>query len=465
MYDLALKNGWVVTGEGIHRTNIYVKEGKIAAITDADNEAASVQDLAGLYVLPGCIDTHCHFRDPGATQKEDFAHGTRAAAAGGVTTVFDMPNTNPSVLEGADVQKKTEYFSDKAFTDYGIWGLSLGQINLDKLAGMKTAGAAAVKFFWGYAINEKTHALIYNYTPGQPGVIPPLDDGEVYEIFEQIAKNGQILAIHAENSELIHVLTKRNEASGRKDYQALLSSRPALAEVLTVQTALAFSKATGARLHVLHVTSKEGVELIRRAKADGVPVTAETCPQYLMLSADDYDRVGPMIKVYPVIKEKKDQLALWQGLKDGTLDFIASDHAPHLISEKQGSLFDIPSGMCGVESMLTLMLGEVSKGQITLPFVARIMAENPAKIYGLATKGRIAVGLDADFAVVDMRETHTIRNEELHSKEPMTAFDGLEVTGWPVRTYLRGQLIMQDRKICEEKPIGQKAPLCHNETR
>ena len=465
MYDLALKNGWVVRDGEIQRRHVYVKDGKIAAITEQEEAAVLVQELDGLYLLPGCIDTHCHFRDPGATQKEDFAHGTRAAAAGGVTTVFDMPNTNPAVLDGAGVREKAEYFRDKAFVDYGLWGLSLGHLNLDTLGEMKEAGSPAVKFFWGYAINEQTHALIYNYTPGQPGVIPPLDDGEVYEIFERIAKNGQILAIHAENSALIHTLTQRNTAGNSQDYRALMASRPALAEVLTIQTALAFARDTGAHLHVLHVTSKEGVELIRRAKADGVPVTAETCPHYLMLSADDYDRVGPMIKVYPVIKEKSDQLALWEGLKDGTLDFVASDHAPHRIREKQGSLFEIPSGMCGVESMLTLLLGEVSKGKITLPFVARVLAENPAAVYGLTSKGQIAVDKDADFVVVDMQETRTIHNADLHSKEPMTAFDGLEITGWPVMTYLRGQMIARKHEICEEKPIGRMVPLCNNGTR
>lgn len=461
MYDLALKHGSVV-GDTIYHANVYIKDGKIASITAQDEEAASVQDVTGLYVLPGCIDTHCHFRDPGATQKEDFAHGTQAAAAGGVTTVFDMPNTNPAVLDGDDVRKKVTYFQDKAYVDYALWGLSLGHINLEKLADIKAAGAAAIKFFWGYAINAKTHALIYNYTPGQPEIIPPLDDGEVYEIFEKIAENGQILAIHAENSALINMLTQRVKASGRKDYRALVETRPALAEVLTVQTALAFARDTGAHLHILHVTSAEAVELIRQAKADGVPVTAETCPQYLFLSADDYDRIGPMIKVYPVVKEEKDRLALWQGLLDGTLDFVASDHAPHLIKEKQGDLFTIPSGMCGVETTLTLLLGEVSKGNITLPFVSKVLAERPAKIYGLPSKGTLEPGKDADIVLVDMNETHTIRNEELHSKEPLTAFDGREITGWPVRTYLRGQMIADHRNICETSPLGKYLDLSHH---
>lgn len=454
MYDLAVRNGKIVDTD-IYSATIYIKDGLIAEISEEEKPAAASCNAEGLFILPGVIDTHCHFRDPGTTYKEDFLHGTKAAAVGGVTTVFDMPNTNPAVLSGEEVDQKGKYLAHKAYVDYALWGLSLGHLNLTELAGMKEAGAAAVKFFWGYAINEKTHALVYNYEPGQKDVIPPLDDGEVYEIFEQIARNGQILAIHAENSALIRVLTKRTLASGRRDYQALLEARPALAEVLTIQTALAFAEDTGAHLHVLHVSSEAGVELIRQGKAKGIPVTAETCPHYLFLSDEDYERVGSAIKVYPVIKKESDRQALWQGLMDGTLDFVASDHAPHSIAEKDGDLFSIPSGMCGVESLLPLMLGEVSKGRITLPFVVDVLCKKPAAIYDLPAKGTIRTGADADLVLVDMNKTKVIRNEELHSKEPLTAFDGMEVTGWPVKTFLRGKLIAENHNICEDTPSGR----------
>ena len=187
-----------------------------------------------------------------------------AAAVGGVTTVLDMPNTNPAVLDGVNVRKKIAYFHDKAYVDYGIWGLSLGDLNLDKLLSMKEAGAAAIKFFWGYAIDAKTHALIYNYTRGQENVIPPLDDGEVYAIFRQIAANRQILAIHAENSALIRRLTEELATSktADDDYAAFLSTRPSLAEELTVATAISMARDTGAHLHILHMTSRRGVELV-----------------------------------------------------------------------------------------------------------------------------------------------------------------------------------------------------------
>lgn len=455
MYDLALKNGFVVTDTEIFRSNIYVQNSKIAEISTEDKNAAQTFDIAGKYILPGCIDTHCHFRDPGATQKEDFTTGTQAAVAGGVTTVFDMPNTNPSVLSAEDLQWKADYFSQKAYADYGIWGLALGKLNLENLPKLCCAGVCAVKFFWGYAINAKTKALIYNYNPEDKDVILPPDDGEVYEIFAQMAKTDKIIAIHAENNELIQTLTTKLKQSGKADYKALVASRPALAETMTVQTAALLAKATGAHLHILHLTSEMGVEAVRRAKADGVNITAETCPQYLFLSSKDYDKVGPMMKVYPVIKHETDRLALWQGLKDGTVDFVASDHAPHLISEKQGELFSIPAGMCGVETMLPLMLNEVSRGKITLPFVAKVLATNAADIYALHDKGRLAIGKDADMVVVDMQKTDTIENEKLHSKQPLTAFAGRKIQGWPIKTFLRGQLVMQDNKIIADKPCGK----------
>lgn len=455
MYDLALKNGFIVDDTSIYQGNIYIQNEKIAEISSADKPAKNCYDLTGKYLLPGCIDTHCHFRDPGSTAKEDFSTGTKAAIAGGVTTVFDMPNTNPSVLNKADLQYKVDYFSTKAFADYGIWGLSLGELNLAELEELCAKGASAVKFFWGYAINAKTKALVYNYNSNDADIIPPLDDGQVYEIFEEMAKTGKILAIHAENIELIQTLTKRLQKSGRTDYEALIDSRPALAEALTIQTASLLAKATNARLHILHVTSKMGVEAIRQAKANGVKITGETCPQYLFLSSKDYDRVGPMMKVYPVIKHEEDRLALWEGLFDGTLDFVASDHAPHIISEKQGGLFEIPAGMCGVETMLPLMLNEVSRGHITLPFLVKIMSKNVADIYNLSQKGLLKEGKDADIVVVDMDKIDTIENEKLHSKQPLTAFAGQKIKGWPIKTFLRGKLVMNNNEIIDEMPSGK----------
>jgi dihydroorotase-like cyclic amidohydrolase len=198
-----------------------------------------------------------------------------------------------------------------------------------------------------------------------------------------------------------------------------------------------------------------GVNLIREAKAKNINVTAETCTHYLFLSDKDYGKIGSGMKVYPPIKRESDRLALWEGLKDGTLDYVSSDHAPHAVREKKGDLFEIPSGMCGVETTLPLMLNEVSKGKITLPFLVQVLSEKAAGLYKIDDrKGAVKVGNDADLVILDMNKKQKILNKNLHSKEPFTAFDGFEVTGWPQRTYLRGILIAGDGEILN-KPEGR----------
>lgn len=455
MYELGIINGSLVSGTEIKQTNLYISKGKVAEISQQVLPADQIYDAAGLYIMPGCIDVHCHFRDPGHTVKEDFPHGTRAAAVGGVTTVCDMPNTNPPVMDARGFHAKADYFSSRSYVDYALWGLALGKLNSDNLQEMADAGVVAVKFLWGYAVNKLTFELIYNYKEGMPDLIPPLNNGEVFELFEDVAKTGLLMAIHAEDHALVHTLTSRVLSSPRRDYGALLQARPNLAEEVAIKTAISFSKATGARLHIAHMSTGEGVELVREAKRQGIPVTAETCTHFLFLDADDYERVGPVMKVYPPVRGKKDREVLWQGLLDGTIDLVCSDHAPHTIAQKQGDLFSIPAGMCDVETMLPLMLNEVSRGAITLPLVVRTMAENPAKLFNLyPQKGCLLPGADADLVIVDMNRQAEIRNEKLHSKEPLTAYHGTPVKGWPTATFVRGFQVVKDGEVLSA-PLGR----------
>lgn len=448
MYDLRISNGLIVTGQEIIKADLYVQNSKVAYISLEPMEAYQTYDANGLYILPGCLDTHVHFRDPGHTHKEDFEHATRAAAVGGMTTVLEMPNTNPPTTDVANMQAKIAGLEPKAYVDYGLWGLCLGEANINDLTNLQNAGTVAFKFFWGYAFDKRNFQLVYNYKPAMTGIIPPLDNGEVYELFEAVGQLGAIIAIHAEDHALVQRMTARVKRSGQRDYEALLMARPNLAEELTVQTAISFSKATGAKLHILHMSTAEGVELVRQAQQRGIQVTAETCPHYLFLDADDYDRVGPAMKVYPPIKRKSDREALWSGLRDGVISVVSSDHAPHTLEEKKGDLFTIPSGMCGVETALPLMLNEVNEGRLALPFVVKVLAENPAKLFNLyPRKGSLNIGADADMVVVDMTKSSTILNEKLHSKQPFTAFDNTLVRGWPVATFLRGQQIVQDGEV------------------
>jgi allantoinase len=457
MWDHIIRNGILVTSQNMFEADVYIKDGKIAAISKEPLQGAAKEetDAKGCYVLPGLMDTHIHSRDPGPTYKEDFFTSTQAAAAGGITTVFEMPNTKRTINNVENFYAQIENLSKKAHVDFGLWAICLGKLNLQNIQSLNEAGVIGFKFFWGYAINSKTFELAYNYTPGMGDVIPPLHDGEVYLMFEEVAKTGKIFAIHAENNDLIQSLTEKVLESGRRDYDALLEGRPPLAEKVTVATGIHFAKATGARLHILHVSAGESVDLIEQAQRQGLPITAETCPQYLFLCNEDYERVGPMMKIYPPIKYREDQERIWKGLEDGVLTIICSDHAPHTVEEKTGDLWSIPAGMVGVETMVPLLLNAVSEGKLTLQQVVALCSENPAKQYGIyPQKGSIAIGTDADFTIVDLAKKVVIKKENLHSRSQNTGFDGVEVTGYPVGTIVRGQTVMKNGEIVSA-PIGK----------
>lgn len=456
-WDHVIKNGNIVTAEETYQANLYINDGKIISISteELEGEAKETTDATGLYVLPGLIDTHIHSRDGGATYKEDFFHSTKAAAAGGITTVFEMPNTNPPVNNEENFHKQVGNLKKKAHVDFGIWGICLGDLNLNELQELNQAGVVGFKYFWGYAVDKNTYQLIYNYEEGMVDVIPPCDDGEVYRMLEEVAKTEKTFAIHAENSDLINYLTEKMKATGKSDYETVLASRPNLAEEMTIQAGIAMAKQTGTRLHILHVSSAEGVELISQAQAEGYPITAETCPHYLFLTNEDYEKIGPSMKVYPLVKHQKDQDRLWQGIADGTLSFVCSDHAPHTEEEKSGNLWSVPAGMCGVETLAPLMINAVSDSKLTLQQVVSLLSTNPAKQFGVyPQKGALQVGSDADVTIVDMNKETEIKRENLHSKSKVTAYDGVQIKGMPVMTIVRGTTVMKDGQIISE-PLGQ----------
>lgn len=448
MYQLLIKNGKIVTPEDSYEANLYVQNGKIAAITGCDicMDAERVYDATGKCVYAGFIDTHVHSRDGGATQKEDFLHSTTSAACGGITTLLEMPNAVPAVATVDNFYKQRENLQSKAYIDYGMWGLCVGDLNNADLAGLNEEGVVGFKFFWGYAIRKDNFNLIYSPKSGDENVIPPLEDGEVYRIFREVAKTGKELAIHAENAPLIKSLSAElKEEDFPNAYEALLAQRPILAELSTTQQAIAFAKETGCHLHVLHVTAKAVVDAIREAQKEGVNVTAETCPHYLFLTNEDYEKVGNMMKCYPPIRYKEDQEALWKGLMDGTLDHVCSDHAPHTKKDKEGCLADIPAGMCGIENMVSLMATAVNEGRITENQLAAVLSENPARHYGIyPQKGSLQVGTDADITIMDFEKKSIIEAEKLHSVSKVTPFDGFKVKGMPVATFLRGVLIAEN---------------------
>lgn len=451
-WDHIIKNGTIVTGSETYKANIYVQDGKIAAITadELPGEAAEITDAAGKYVLPGFIDTHCHSRDGfnGAHYKEDFFHSSSAGAASGITTIYEMPNCNPAIYNVERLNQLVECITPKAHVDFGVWGLCLGDLNNDELPKLAEAGVVGFKFFWGYAIDAKAYQLIYNYEEGMKDVIPPLDLGQIYKIFRTVKETGKMVAIHAENFDIIKLLTAEVTASGDTSYDAMLRARPPYSETITIETAISLSRAIGTHLHILHLAAGDGVDLIRRAQAEGCAVSGETCPQYLALTNVEAGKLGSVVKGYPPIRTKYDQEKLWGGLLDGTLSLVCSDHAPHSPEEKAADLWHAPAGAATIETMPLVLLDAASKGRLSLNKVAEVLSEKPAKMFGTyPMKGAMLPGADADFVVVDMEKEYVFHQEQMHSRTKMSPYDGWTFKGKPVKTILRGVTTAENGEI------------------
>lgn len=449
---LLVRNGSVVTPEGVLELDILCDGGRIAGLFERGAEVAAdeVVDAAGKLIFPGFIDPHVHSRDPGLTQKEDFAHSTLGALVGGVTTIIEMPNAIPPVDSVAVLNDRREQHEQVAWVDFGLWGISIGDSNLHELGPMIEAGAAAIKIFWGYALRKDTKQLVYNLgdEPLENVILPP-DNGTVLRVFEAVAKVGGLLAAHCEDRDIL-ASSEADLGHPIESYDDLLRARPAIAEATSIAVASQFAKSTGCRFHVVHMASAEGAEVVRQARSQGFPVTAETCPQYLSLSAEDYERIGPMMKVYPPIRGVQDREALWAAVNDGTIVSVGSDHAPHTVEEKAQGLGTQPAGGVGCETFGPVMLDRLFRGDTTPERFAEVMSTSTAKLYGLyPKKGAILPGSDADLTIVDPAATWTVRNEELVAKQPTSAWNGFELTGMPTMVILRGEIAMKDRK-----PVG-----------
>jgi allantoinase len=449
---LLIKNGSVVTPDGVQEVDILCEDGKIAALLNrgVEVEADEILDISGQIVFPGFIDPHVHSRDPGLTEKEDFAHSTLGALLGGVTTVLEMPNAVPPV-DSVDVfhQRKAQH-EKVAWVDFGLWGMSIGEENLEDLGPLVEAGVVAVKIFWGYALRKDTRQLVYNIgdEPIENVILPP-NNGTVLRVFKAMAKAGGLLAAHCEDRDIL-ASSEADLGHPIESYQDLLDARPDTAESTAIATGAEFSRVTGCRFHVVHMASAKAIDVVRAAQANGIQITAETCPQYLTLSDQDYDRIGPMLKVYPPVRTVADQAALWGALTDGTIASIGSDHAPHTVKEKSQGLATQPAGGVGCETFGPVLADAVFKRNFSLERFAEVVSTSTAKLYGLyPRKGVIRPGSDADLTIVDPNATWAVKEEELVAKQPTSAWKGFELTGIPTTVILRGEVAMRDRK-----PIG-----------
>ena len=433
MNDIILTGGTLVHENARERADIAISGEIITAIGAPGTlgPAHDSVDVTGSFVIPGGIDVHVHFREPGYTHKEDWETGTQAAAMGGVTTVFEMPNTHPPTRSATEMRQK-QACAAKACVDFGLYGL-LAEDNLEDIPGLIEAGANAFKCFMGNTF----------------GNLPSPSTGAMLEGFEIIAQSGLRISLHAETASIMAWRQARLQAAGLNAPLDHIGARPEVVAIEAVARAAILAEWTGARVHVLHISSAGELRPLAEAKARGVDITGETCPCYLFLSTNDYDRLGSVIRVNPPVRTPKDAAAIWQALHDGVVDMIATDHAPHTPEEKHKDIiWQADCGFPGVETQMPLMLTEVANGRMTLEHYVRMSSAAPARSFGLwPMKGRLAVGAHADIAVIDLGREETIAASRLHSRGKITPFEGRKTVGAPVHTLVRGRFVQRDRQL------------------
>jgi dihydroorotase len=421
MFDLVLTGGTVVTPSGRERLDVGVIGGKVAALGSfATAPTKETFDAKGLHVLPGVVDPQCHFREPGLTHKEDIGSGSASAALGGVTTFFEMPNTQPNTDSAERLAWKVARAKETSYTDFAFF-IGATNENADTLGGLETLeGCAGIKMFCG----SSTGTLLVDKPENQ----------------RRVMKSGRRrIACHSEDEAR---LQERKGLFAGQGVQFHPEWRDEECAVLSTRSLLALSRETGRRLHILHVTTAGEVPLLSSQKE---LVTFEVCPQHLTLAAPEcYERLGTLAQMNPPIRDARHRDALWEAIRSGVADVLGSDHAPHSLEEKAKPWPQSPSGMPGVQTLVPLMLNHVHDGKLTLERFVDLTSAGPARVFGMRGKGRLVPGYDADFTVVDLAAKRTITNDWSKSKCGWTPFDGMQVVGWPIATISRGRFIMRD---------------------
>jgi allantoinase len=428
MPDLVVRGGSVVTPEGITGADIAVEDGRIAAIAPELPGAAQEIDARGLAVLPGLIDIHVHFNEPGRTEWEGAATGSRALASAGGTLFFDMPlNSSPCTVGGAEFDAKRAALERASVTDFGLWG-GIVPGNRERLAELAERGVIGFKAFMADS--------------GLPE-FPRSDDLTLYEGMREAARLGLPVAVHAESQEIIDVLTRRALAAGRCGIRDFLESRPVLAEVAAIQRAALLAGEAGAKLHIVHISSGRGVAAALEVRARGVDISIETCAHYLHFTEDDVERMGAIAKCAPPLRSASERASLWEAVTRGEVDMVTSDHSPAPPEMKTGDNFlRIWGGIAGVESTRAVLLERLG-----LPAVAALTAANPARRFRIDGKGGIVVGNDADFALLDVGERYTVTKEALFQRHRFSPYTRTEFRGVVRRTVLRGETVFLNGQV------------------
>ncbi len=436
-YDLVLKNGTVVNQDGVGIRDVGVRGGRIVAIGDlAGGGAAETIDCTGLHVLPGVIDSQVHFREPGLEHKEDLESGSLSAVMGGVTAVFEMPNTNPLTTSADTLADKVRRGTRRMHSDFAFWvgGTHDNVRDLPELE--RLPGAAGIKVFMG----SSTGSLLVE------------DDAGVEAILSVTRRRA---AFHSEDEQMLRDRKGLRVEGDPRSHPVWRSSEVAMR---CTERLVGIARKVGAKIHVLHISTAEEIRWLADKKD---VATCEITPHHLTLAAPDcYERLGTLAQMNPPVRTAEHRDALWWGIAQSVADVIGSDHAPHLLEEKAKPYPNSPSGMTGVQTLVPLMLDHVNAGRLSLERFVDLTSAGPQRIFGIATKGRIALGYDADFTVVDMKRRETITNAKVASKCGWTPYDGVSVQGWPVGTIIRGNRVMWEGELVS---AGQGAPVLFEE--
>jgi allantoinase len=440
---LLIAGGTVYTPDGPREVDVHVSDGVITALDDKrlGSSAGRVVDARGMYVLPGAIDIHVHSRDPGFPEKEDFGTMTAAAAAGGVTTVIDMPNTVPAVDAAGVLEAKSALARRKARVDFGLWGLIRSSSTPEQLEGLAQAGAFGFKAYLGYAFSLSRKQVLYSVNLGDPDLEAPPDYGTLLRLAPVVARLGLPLVIHAEDPGILAAFRRPLDT-----YDELLASRPPEAEAVAISAGAAIATSTGVHVHVAHLSSAAGLAAAEMSMKAGSPLSLETGPQYLLLCDKDFSTLGTAMKMFPPVRTAMDRAALVDGLARGVISVVATDHAPHTDGDKAGPLDQAAAGSPGVQTLYLSCL-ELAKRLGDVWQAPRWVSESPAAVAGLQNKGSIAPGFDADLAIVDPNRTTLFRPAIMRSRQRHGALDRLEPSFAIKEVYVRGELVASNGVI------------------
>lgn len=443
--DTVLKGGTIITENDSFVGQIGILNEKIAVVAgmDVNLKSNEVIELTGKYILPGAIDPHVHFQDPGFTEREDFTHGTMAAAAGGITTVISHPLDFPPTTTLEAVRVKEEAYKGKAYVDYAIHIGATSQ-NVDKISELwEQTGATAIKMFMCDSVKE----------------FPFVEDEQLIKVLSKVAKEDAVAIIHCENNALNKIMEEQFKREGRTDPAAFNCSHSKESEIEAIQRAIYFAEITGAKIVILHVSTAEGLRMIHSAKERGVKVWAESAPHMFHFIDKDMDKKGALLKFTPVMHDAKNQEEMWKLAGKGYVDSIGSDHSPYTLEEKnrgKENIWKAPNGIPGIETSLMVFLDGVNKGKLTLNQVAKMTSTNTAKIYGLyPNKGSIQVGTDADFTIIDLEKEKMVQVEQLKSKCKWSPYIGDCFKGEVAMTVVRGKVVYKDGEIIGQMGYGK----------